>query len=404
MALVTGTEQGARRGKDAHMSSGRTWIDAALVVLCVGCAAPPARAQSTPAGAARAAHEPLERLDALLEPLLAQFDVPALGGAIVELERGLVAAGVSGVRARGSDVRVELDDRWHLGSCTKAMTATLAARLVAAGKIEFETTVAQAFPELGERIDAKWRPVTLEWLLQNRGGAPGEPPGPVWSELFARDKDPRAARRWFVEQLLAVAPANEPGSKFEYSNQGFVIAGAMLEARTGKDWEALMHRELFEPLGMRSAGFGPPGSAAKLDQPRGHAPEPRAPGPRADNPRAIGPAGTVHASLADWAKFVHEHLRGAAGHKALLSSGLHARLQECPALQAYAMGWGVATRPWAGGDVLTHSGSNTMWYCTVWIAPEKGLAFLATCNDGGESAPKACDEVVKALAKARGLL
>ncbi len=359
----------------------------------VGQAAP-----ATPAATAP------ERVDALLAPLLEQFDVPALGGAVIDLEKGLVAIGVSGVRARGSDARVEVDDRWHLGSCTKAMTATLAARLVAAGKISFDTTVADAFPALVERMDPAWRGVKLEWLLQNRGGAPGKPPGPIWIELFGRDKDPLAARSWFVEQLLAAPPANEPGMQFEYSNQGFVIAGAMLEARAGASWEQLMARELFEPLGMSSAGFGPPGSADALDQPRGHNPKPQAPGPRADNPRAIGPAGTVHASLADWGKFVHQHLRGAAGQKGLVSSGLFEQMHACPNLQAYAMGWGVASRSWAGGQVLTHSGSNTMWFCTVWIAPEKGVALLATCNQGGDSATKACDAVVQALGKARGLM
>lgn len=382
-------------------------VGAAWAALSLGCITARVEAQSgKPAAEARpapAARE-LERVDDLLAPLLEQFDVPALGGAVIELERGLVAAGVSGVRARGSEARVELDDRWHLGSCTKAMTATLAARLVADGKIGFDTTVAEAFPKLGERIHPKWRDVKLEWLLQNRGGAPGKPPGTIWIELFARDKDPLEARSWFVEQLLAAEPANEPGTKFEYSNQGFVIAGAMLAARGKKSWEELLAREVFEPLGMASAGFGPPGSADQLDQPRGHNPKPQAPGPRADNPRAIGPAGTVHASLADWAKFVHQHLRGAAGHKGLVSSGLFEQMHACPQMQAYAMGWGVASRPWAGGEVLTHSGSNTMWFCTVWIAPEKGVALLATCNQGGDSATKACDAVIQALAKARGLM
>lgn len=364
---------------------------------------PPPTTPSTPAPQAAHTAE-VERVDALLEPLLAAHDVPALGGAVIELEKGLVALGAVGVRARGKDVRVTVDDRWHLGSCTKAMTATLAARLVAKGKIQWSTTVGEAFPELKQSLHEKWRGVQLEWLLQNRGGAPEKPPGALWLELYGRDSDPIAARRWFVEKLLEREPVNEPGTKFEYSNQGFAIAGAMLEARTGKDWESLMRSELFEPLGMSSAGFGPPGSADALDEPRGHNPKPAAPGPRADNPRAIGPAGTVHASLYDWSKFVHEHLRGAAGEKAFLPSGMFDSLHSCPNLQAYAMGWNRTSRPWAGGDVLTHAGSNTLWFCVVWIAPEKGVAFVATCNEGGDKAQKACDDVIVALAKARGVM
>jgi CubicO group peptidase (beta-lactamase class C family) len=379
------------------------WIHVLSMAACARPSRPQVAAPAAPAPQTAHTAE-LERVDALLEPLLAAHDVPALGGAVIELEKGLVGLGAVGVRERGKDVRVTVDDRWHLGSCTKAMTATLAARLVAKGKLDFATTVGEAFPELKKDMHEAWRGVKLEWLLQNRGGAPGKPPQPLWLELYGRDKDPVAARRWFVEKLLESEPESEPGTKFEYSNQGFMIAGAMLEARTGKDWESLMRSELFEPLGMSSAGFGPPGSAAELDQPRGHNPKPAAPGPRADNPRALGPAGTVHASLHDWSKFVHEHLRGAAGQKGFLPSGLFEQLHTPPNLQAYAMGWGRSSRPWAGGDVLTHSGSNTMWFCVVWIAPEKGVALLATCNEGGDKGQKACDAAIVAMAKARGLM
>lgn len=387
------------------MSKRWIWASAAFMALASTCTAAQSPAPEPAEPAPSASVEQPARVDELLAPLVAKFAVPALGGAIIDLERGLVAIGASGVRERGKDTPVTSDDLWHLGSCTKAMTATLAARLVVQGKITWDTSVEQAFPRLEKQLHANWRGAKLEWLLQNRGGAPGKAPEPLWIELGARDIiDPLAARRWFVEKLLEAAPANQPGAKFEYSNQGFVIAGAMLEARGGASWEELMRREIFEPLGMASAGFGAPGSAEALDQPRGHSPKPQQPGPRADNPRAIGPAGTVHASLADWGKFIGDHLRGAAGKKGLLPSALYGRLHECPDMQAYAMGWGVSSRPWAGGDVLTHSGSNTMWYAVVWIAPEKGVAFLATCNEGGDNAAKACDAVVVALAKSRGLM
>src|SRR5262249_53703034 len=159
---------------------------------------------------------------------------------------------------------------------------------------------------------------------------------------------------------------------FVYSNQGFTIAGAMLEELTHKTWEELIRKELFEPLHMSSAGFGPPGSTKSIDQPRAHtASGPVEPGPQADNPPAIGPAGTVHCSLGDWAKFVSAHLRGENGIASVADAKSFNKLHECPEGQSYAMGWGRMPRPWAGGDVLTHSGSNTMWYCVVWIAPAK---------------------------------
>ena len=56
---------------------------------------------------------------------------------------------------------------------------------------------------------------------------------------------------------------------------------------------------------------------------------------------------------------------------------------------------GVAHRPW-GGRVLTHSGSNTVWYATIWLAPEQGFGVVTACNQGGEPGTRACDDAASA--------
>jgi len=66
----------------------------------------------------------------------------------------------------------------------------------------------------------------------------------------------------------------------------------------------------------------------------------------------------------------------------------------------YAMGWMVAERGWADGRVLTHSGSNTMWYVVAWLAPKKDFAVITGTNMGGDAAAKACDDAAAALIKA----
>ena len=63
----------------------------------------------------------------------------------------------------------------------------------------------------------------------------------------------------------------------------------------------------------------------------------------------------------------------------------------------YAMGWGVGTRPWAGGTVLTHTGSNTMFFAVIWIAPAKDEAFVAATNCPPDIAAGACDEAIALL-------
>src|SRR5690606_25105472 len=86
-----------------------------------------------------------------LEAIRERHALPALAGLLIE--GGEVAAvGASGVRAAGSDEPARADDVWHLGSCTKAMTATLLATLVADGTLAWETTLAEALPDLREAM------------------------------------------------------------------------------------------------------------------------------------------------------------------------------------------------------------------------------------------------------------
>ena len=73
----------------------------------------------------------------------------------------------------------------------------------------------------------------------------------------------------------------------------------------------------------------------------------------------------------------------------------------------YALGFAVAQRPWADGPILTHTGSNTMWFAAVWAAPDADFAVLAVCNQGGDAAAAATDAACAALIerfgpKARG--
>ena len=141
-------------------------------------------------------------------------------------------------------------------------------------------------------------------------------------------------------------------------------------------------------------GFGAPVG----QQPWGHQANgtPVKPGPKADNPPGIGPAGTVHCTLADWAKFVAFHLTSGKSNPGLLKPESFDTMHTSADGQ-YAMGWLTAKRPWAGGTALTHAGSNTMWYCVAWLAPKKNFAVLVMINQGGDGASRAADDVASAL-------
>jgi CubicO group peptidase (beta-lactamase class C family) len=350
---------------------------------------------------------------AALIPIREKHKVPGLAVLVLHGQT-IIARGVTGVRKSGSPEPITTSDLFHLGSCTKSMTATLCAMLVEEGKFPggWTTTVAEVFPDLSASMDPAWRPVTLEQLLTHRAGAPSDlSTDGLWGKLRQHKGTPTDQRLQLVEGVTRHPPIHAPGTEFLYANAGFAIAGAMAEKVTGVAWEDLMRRRLFKPLGMSSAGFGAPGTpgraVAVIDQPWGHtaAGKPIEPGPGADNPAAIGPAGTVHCSLDDWSKYIALHLAaaGGRGQATLLTPASFAKLHS-PAPgpgPRYAMGWGVTARAWAGageaGRVLTHNGSNTMWFCVAWLAPEKDYAVLAACNQGGPEADKACDEAVWAM-------
>jgi CubicO group peptidase (beta-lactamase class C family) len=337
-------------------------------------------------------------LIALLEPIHREHDLPALAAAVMSSD-GLQAQAVVGVRKRGAGTPATLDDLWHLGSNTKAMTATLAGRLVERGKLSWDATPAEVFPELAGDFHPDFRPVTLRQLLAHRAGVAVNLD---WEKL-ARTSDVREQRLAAVKQGLAARPAHPPGSRYLYSNLGYVIAGAMIERVTGRSWEDALRAEIFMPLGMTSAGFGGVGTPGSLDQPWGHLKGGRpveTNGPAADNPPVLGPAGTVHGALADWAKFIGDHLRGLRGQAGLLQAATYRELATATAGGDYGLGWVVTRRDWAGGLALNHCGCNTLFFANVWLVPERDFAVLVVANQG-EDAFGATDAAVAAVVRAR---
>ena len=344
-----------------------------------------------------------DNLNSLLDPIRKKYDLPALAGAIVT-SKGLVAVGAVGVRKYGTDTPVTINDQWHLGSDTKAITATLLGTLVEQGKLSWNTTLEQIFPELSPKMYPAYRKLTVEQLLSQRTGFTDESwaKGKSFDDMYRLPGSPREQRASYVAMILTEPPVNEPGTKFLYSNRNYAVAGAIAEKIANDSWESLMQKRIFDPLGMPSCGFGAMGAPGKVDEPwqhtlllAGH----RAiePGPQSDNPPVIGPAGTVHCSIVDWGKFIGAHLRGEQGAPGILKPETFKRLHTPSFGGDYAFGWIVTDRPWAGGRALTHAGSNTMNFAIVWMAPAKDFAVLVATNQAGGETFNACDEAASVL-------
>jgi CubicO group peptidase (beta-lactamase class C family) len=334
-----------------------------------------------------------------LEGIRKRHDVPALAAAAVR-DGQIFEIGATGLRRAGSDDMVTLDDRWHLGSCTKSMTASLAAMLIEDGILRWDTTVGETLTDID--MPREWKRVTIEQLLQHRGGAPHDPPSELWNAARERVGSPTEQRLAFVEGILSRKRERTPGTRWIYSDSGYAIVGAMIERITGEAWEKLICERLFKPLELKSAGFGEPAAPGEVDQPWGHSGEeapfvPVDPGPEADNPPAIGPAATVHMSIADFARYAAWQAAEGRDGTGLLSEESFSHLHTSPIEQEYAMGWAVARRRWAGGTALMHSGENGSFFAVMWISPSKNLALVAACNADGYQAEDACDQAIKTL-------
>jgi D-alanyl-D-alanine carboxypeptidase len=329
--------------------------------------------------------------------------LPAVA-ALIQIDGKIVAEAALGDRALGHPEVVTINDRWHIGSDTKAFTATMIARLVEQGVMRFEDTLADSFPALAKKMDPAHRDITVTQLLSHTAGLPpltDDKELPEFTAVLKSVDGVKAQRAAIARKYLMMPPASKAG-EFKYSNLGFIIAGAIAEARTGKTWEELIREQVFTPLGIHEAGFGAPGTPGKFDQPCGHnevkgklAPLDPAK-PEADNPPALGPAGTINITLKDWARFSQDQLDGAHGHGKLLKPDTYRKLHT-PLTTNYALGWGVKLGADGVPELLTHDGSNGYWVADVRIMPKHNMIFLVVTNAGNDAANQAIRDIGKPL-------
>jgi len=234
-----------------------------------------ARVRSSEAGAA-------------LDAVFAETAPPALAAGIVTRE-GLGWAGVRGVRRAGHEAPATLEDRWHLGSNTKAMTAAVFGRLVQQGRAQWDMPLAEALP--GLTLDPAWAATTPDDLMRHRAGLlDASLLDQAWLMSAHVDQSPLPEQRAeFAARALRAPPAGSVG-EFAYGNGNYIVLGAVIEALTGQAWEQAMQAELYQPLGLASAGFGAPRGEAPWGHRGGVGIDPAG---FADNPRALGPAGTA---------------------------------------------------------------------------------------------------------------
>ena len=341
----------------------------ALLSLCLAAVSAPALAAPSIQEAEAAA----------LALAMTDSKTPAM--AVIEIRAGQAQPeAVRGVRRMDRPDPVRPGDRWHIGSDTKAMTATLVASLVDEGRLSWTARLDEMLPELAAGMRPEYRGATLPDLLSHYSGLPENIADEASVLAYHDDQRPLPEQRLdYVKRALAEAPVAPPRTKRSYSNTGFILAGVIAERAGGKPYEQLMRERVFAPLGMDSPSFEP----AAEGEPVGHVDGRLA---RRDdvNPPMINPAGGVRMSLPDWARFCIDQLNGPKGQGKLLKPETYRFMQTAQGENGgagWAFGWGVApTVMGRKGPALTHSGSDGNWYAIVALLPESGNGVLVAAN------------------------
>jgi CubicO group peptidase (beta-lactamase class C family) len=343
-----------------------------------------------------------ESFEQILARIRSKHELPGLAAGVGRGGR-VVASGVTGVRREGAADRIEPDDRFHIASCTKSMTATLAAIAVHKEQLKWTTSLADALPALTEKVRPEYRSATLEQLLAHAAKMPAytQPSPQRVEQMKALKGTPTEQRLAFLAEVLETEKPNHGTGNDAYSNVGYTAAGAMVERAAGTSWEELVRRELARPLGMKSLGFGYAATAETPDQPRGHS---RSDGRTVELPLdesrqlpvCLWPAGAVHCSIRDLALYAADHLNGLHGRRALLPPAMYQRLHRPlhGGVEGFTLGWGIRQDERWG---VTHfgAGSGGWFFVRIQIVPEYDVAVVAASNSG--QAADATKELVTGL-------
>jgi CubicO group peptidase (beta-lactamase class C family) len=346
-------------------------------------------------------------LQGALEAARRHFGVPAMAGCVVTSDRIEADVGSGGWQYFNPHASVvcpvSVDDYWHIGSNTKAVTATLAGILIEEGNLRMTDRLEDAF---GFELHADYADVTLRDLLEHRAGIAAFTAGAEFDAVPATVSKgtPPEQRLKFAQWLLTQAAAHRRG-EFVYSNAGYGVAAALMETKSSMNWEELLQEKLFSPLGM-SVRYGWPATAEDSQQPHGHWDEgdglvPLSTDNEYELPAALDPAGDLCMPIGDYAKFLQLHLRGLRGLEMPGRFGQPIlkpetiKLLHTPRKGDYSCGWNELRM----FDLVeaSHDGSAGTFYITATIDVDSDVAVAVVTNAGNPAAERAVHRVARRM-------
>lgn len=310
------------------------------------------------------------RVDAVVRQALAEDGTPSASVAIVQHGR-LVYARAFGLASIAPRRVATADTRYQLASTSKSITAQTLLLLGADGTLSLDAPVGRWLPQI---TDAGR--ITVRYLLEHVSGLPDHYPQtyPAGPRSMPTTPD-RIIAEWGRHPLLFA-----PGSRFRYSNLGYVAAGRIAELASGEPLFALQRRRIFAPLGMTGV--------ADLDQVTAATPAiatgyvrtglaPLEPAPAEGAGWSFG-AGQIVGTAADLARWDIGLLSGRLLPAARTREEVTPPLLPSGETSPYALGLFVSRR--GGRLVWSHAGQGLGFLAGNSIYPDDGAAIVVLTN------------------------
>jgi D-alanyl-D-alanine carboxypeptidase len=172
-------------------------------------------------------------------------------GAVLVAKKGkAVFQQAYGFADRGHHIPNTLDTRFTIGSINKLFTSVAILQLVQTGKVGLDDPLSRYLPNYPNHALAT--KVTVRQLLTNTGGT-----GDTWGEEFDAHRLELRTLADYVK-LYGDRPLRfEPGSRWEYSNYGFILLGRIIEVASGESYYEYVREQIYDPAGMSSTGSEP---------------------------------------------------------------------------------------------------------------------------------------------------
>lgn len=263
---------------------------------------------------------------------------------------------------------LDANTAFEIGSVSKTMTAALLAKQIEAGRVSLDDPLAKYLPAGTVVPSFEGQPITLRHVVTHTSGLPALPPG--FKPANPADPYANTTREQLLAALGEVKLAQAPGTRWAYSNFAMMLVSMIVAERAGADFETVLGRELFAPLGMRSFITAPPKGVTLAD---GHLPNGKVTA-HWTLPVDFAGVGGVRATLDDMVAYTQAQL--GLRETPLPLAATH-KLQATVGPRRAAMNWMIA--PLNGADILTHEGGTGGFSSFVAFDPAKqrGVVILS---------------------------